>query len=71
MKASKMTQTLFKKPSHEIFHVSGEKDKAFWTKIGIGFENRDGKGINLCINYMPIGEGNMVVRKITPKKESK
>lgn len=59
-----------KAPTHEIFHVVGDKDKARWTKIGVGWQNQDGDGLNLVINYSPIVEGRTVVRKITAKKEA-
>ena len=52
-----------KTPTHEIFHVVGEKDKARWTKIGIGWSHGDNEGLNLVINYTPLVEGRTVVRK--------
>ncbi|QQM32363.1 hypothetical protein JET14_09610 [Martelella lutilitoris] len=55
-------------PSHEVFHVVGEKDKARWTKIGIGWRHQDGDGMNLIINYTPLVEGRTVVRKIKAKE---
>lgn len=53
-----------KAPTHEVFHVVGEKEKARWTKIGIGWMHQDGEGLNLVINYSPLVEGRTVVRKI-------
>ena len=60
-----------KAPSHEVFHVVGEKDKARWTKIGVGWNHSDGEGLNLIINYTPLVAGRTVVRKIQDKKENK
>lgn len=58
-----------KAPTHEIFHVVGNDKKARWTKIGVGWENRDGEGMTLAINYNPLIEGRTVVRKIKAKQE--
>lgn len=58
-----------KTPTHEIFHVVGEGDKARWSKLGIGWTHKDGDGMNLIINYSPLIDGNTVVRKVKPKQE--
>lgn len=59
-----------KAPTHEVFHVVGDKDKARWTKIGIGWSNRDGEGMNLIINYAPVIPGRTVVRPIKSRQEA-
>lgn len=65
-----MTQkTNAKSPTHEIFHVVGNEDKARWTKIGVGWSHNDDEGMNLIINYTPNIEGRTVVRKIKAKQE--
>ena len=51
-----------KAPTHEIFHVVGEKEKARWTKIGVIWLNDE--NISLAYNYAPLIEGRTVVRKI-------
>ena len=64
-----MTQQTNSIPTHEIFNVVGNGKKARWDKIGIAFENSDGKGLNLIINYKPIiDDGRMVVRLIERKE---
>jgi hypothetical protein len=57
-------------PTHEVFHVVGDKDKARWTKIGIGWKHQDGEGMNLIINYTPLIEGRTVVRRIKTLQEA-
>ncbi|MCI5076435.1 hypothetical protein [Oricola sp.] len=57
-------------PTHEVFHVVGEKDKARWTKIGVGWQHQDQDGLNLIINYTPLVEGRTVVRKIKAQQEA-
>lgn len=59
-----------KTPTHEVFHVVGDKDKARWTKIGIGWKHQDGEGMNLIINYTPLVEGRTVVRRIKTLQEA-
>jgi len=58
-----------KKPTHTIFQVIGEKDKAHWTKIGAGWANEDGKGINVVFNAYPT-VGRVVVREVTTEETS-
>lgn len=65
-----MTTTNPKAPTHEIFHVVGDKEKSHWQKIGAAWENRDGDGMNLVFNYQPLTKGNTVVRKIKAKQEA-
>lgn len=57
-----------KRPSHEVFQVSGEGDKTRWTKIGIAFTHKDGKGFNIFLDAVPI-TGRTVVLPIEPKQE--
>jgi len=58
-------------PSHEIFHVSGEGDNAYWTKIGAAWEHGDGNGYNLQLELVPLASNRVVLRKFTPKEERK
>ncbi|MFN3225426.1 MAG: hypothetical protein ACE360_04150 [Hyphomicrobiales bacterium] len=58
------------KPTHEVFHVVGDGDKARWTKIGVGWTHHDGSGLNLIISYSPLIAGRTVVRKVKPKQET-
>jgi hypothetical protein len=64
-----MAKSNTKAPTHEVFHVVDAKPKARWTKIGVAWENQDGMGLTLAINYTPMVEGRTVVRKITAKEE--
>lgn len=57
-------------PTHEVFHVVGDGDKARWTKIGVAWAHKDGDGFNLALNYTPQIEGRSVVRKVTRKQEA-
>lgn len=59
-----------KAPTHEVFHVVGEGDKARWTKLGVGWSHNDNDGLNLVTNYAPLVPGRTVVRKIKPKQDA-
>ncbi len=49
----------------------GKDKRAFWTKIGIAFENRDGS-FNLRFDYVParMAETTIQLRAIEPRDES-
>jgi hypothetical protein len=59
------------KPTHTAYSVrdfkkeTGEADTS-WTKIGVGFLHRDGKGFNIVLDALPIS-GRVVLRLNTPK----
>ena len=67
---AKKTKYDTKAPTHEIFHVVGDGDKARWTKIGVGWAHQDGDGLNLAINYTPLIAGRTVVRTAGRKQEA-
>ena len=54
-----MTST--NKPSHGVYIVEGEGDKAFWTKIGAAWPQSD-EGFSIQLTALPI-TGRLVVRK--------
>lgn len=41
-----------------------DKGKSWWTKIGAGFENRNGDGYQLVFEALPIADKNGQVRVI-------
>ncbi|PRD44511.1 hypothetical protein C5748_07395 [Phyllobacterium phragmitis] len=54
-------------PSHGVFLVEGEGDRAFWTKIGCAWQHGDGEGFNVALSALPIS-GRLVIRS---KKEER
>lgn len=55
-----------RKPDYEVFSVKnyggeGAEEKAFWTKIGAAWENRDGS-INVELTALPL-DGRLNIRK--------
>ena len=51
-----------KRPSHTVFVVEGDGEKAFWIRIGAAWEHEDGEGFSLNLIALPLA-GRMVVRK--------
>jgi hypothetical protein len=50
-------------PTHIIWQVIGEARKARWIRVGAGWTNRDGKGMNLMFDAYPM-VGRTVIREV-------
>lgn len=55
-----------KPPTHGVYVVQGERDNARWMKIGAAWQNRDGKGMNLILDALPM-TNKVVVREFSEK----
>jgi hypothetical protein len=62
--------TAGRKPTHRLFCVVGDGDKANWTEIGALWPHKDGKGFSFDCKAMPI-QGRMVARFISPRDEAR
>jgi len=52
-------------PSLIAYHVAEgrkEGDKGFWTRIGAAWEHKDGAGLTLQIDLVPVNGGRIVLR---------
>lgn len=58
-----------RQPSHIIWQVIGEGEKAKWIRVGAAWANKDGKGMNLRFDAYPVA-GRIVVRELTEKPEA-
>lgn len=66
------------KPSHKVFAVEdrevdpndndGDDNKAFWTRVGSAWPNKDGKGFNIVLSALPVN-ARLVLREYTPEDE--
>jgi hypothetical protein len=45
-----------------------EDDQGYWMKVGAAFRHKDGKGINIVLDALPI-DGRLIVRQYEPKKK--
>ena len=55
-----------KLPSHGIYVVQGDGDSKRWIKIGAAWPNKDGKGMNLILDSLPM-TNKVVVREFIEK----
>jgi hypothetical protein len=51
----------------EDYTKDGE-EKANWIRLGVAFENKDGKGFNLQLTAFPVN-GKLVMRLHEPRQE--
>jgi hypothetical protein len=49
------------RPTHAVYVVEGDKDNAFWTKLGSAWAHEDGDGLNIVLTALPL-TGRLVVR---------
>lgn len=59
-----------KRPTHAIYQVVGEGEKARWIRVGAAWANKDGKGLNLKFDAHPV-VGRTVIREVTEQDEAK
>jgi len=57
-----------KSPSHVVYHVRDAKEKGFFTRIGVAWPHKDGKGFNAQFDCVPL-DGRITLRVATEKKE--
>ena len=62
------TEKKSNRPTHTLFHVTGEGDDTNWTRIGAAWAHQDGKGFNLDVEMIPMKLGRFVVREAKPKQ---
>ncbi|MEQ1696177.1 MAG: hypothetical protein ABL901_10110 [Hyphomicrobiaceae bacterium] len=65
-------QTQGRRPTYELFFVTGSEQKPFWTKIGAAWANRDNEGFGIKLDLLPAGgsECRLVMRKVKPRDTS-
>ena len=59
------------KPSHKVYVVDdkqggepGDEQTGFWTRIGSAWPHKDGRGLNVVLSALPVGN-RMVLREYT------
>lgn len=62
-------QTKSNRPSHAVYVVEGEGERAFWTKIGAAWQHEDGDGFNVTLTAIPL-TGRLVIRKPKADREA-
>ena len=54
-------------PTHVAYQIRDGKDKGFWTRIGVAWAHKDGKGFNIQLECVPF-DGKITVRVAAEKK---
>jgi hypothetical protein len=52
-------------PTLIAYHVTEAKkegEKGFWTKIGAAWDHKDGGGLTLQLDLVPVGGGRIILR---------
>jgi len=60
--------TTSKSPAYIAYHVRDGKDKGYFNKIGAAWLHKDGKGLNLQIDFVPL-DGRITLRTASEKKD--
>jgi hypothetical protein len=50
-------------------YTQGGEEKASWIRVGVAFENKDGKGFNVQLSALPVA-GKLVMRVHEAKPEA-
>jgi len=56
-------------PTHRLYRVLGDGDSASWTPIGAAWPHKDGKGLSVTCDAVPL-TGRIVLRRIEPREQS-
>jgi len=57
-----------KAPDLIAWHVQTKGDKTFWNKLGASWQHKDGKGMTLQLETLPM-DGRIVLRQPLPANE--
>ena len=57
-----------KQPDFHAWHVTNKGEKGFWTKVGAAWPHKDGKGLSLQLDVMPMN-GRIVLRQPSVKTD--
>ena len=52
-----------RKPTHRLYCVRGNGDTANWTPVGAAWPHKDGFGLSLACDAVPLG-GRLVLREV-------
>ena len=56
------------RPTHHVFAVrQGDQGRGYWTRIGAAWANRDGEGLSVKLDLLPLDGSSIVIR--TPRDD--
>jgi hypothetical protein len=61
-----------KQPSHFVYYVkrsnkTSGNTKGYWTKVGAAWMHKDGNGLDVVLDFIPVGEPRLVLRQASEK----
>jgi hypothetical protein len=48
---------------HRLYAVTKNGKQSFWQPIGAAWAHTDGEGFDLCLEYLPLNDAEIVIRK--------
>lgn len=68
-----MTDVKSRLPTHRIYAVvrkdgAAKDEKSFWQQVGAAWAHADGKGMSLKLEYLPLGDAELVIRACTERE---
>jgi hypothetical protein len=51
------------RPSHIVYAVTKTGERSFWNAIGAAWVHKDGWGFNVKLDYLPLTDAEIVIRK--------
>jgi hypothetical protein len=51
------------RPSHIVYAVTKTGERSFWNAIGAAWVHADGWGFNVKLDYLPLNNAEIVIRK--------
>lgn len=66
-----MSNSVTKLPTHGVFITNpGNDNKSFWQRIGGAWEHKDGNGLFIKLDTLPV-DGEIVIRRAKAQTERK
>lgn len=62
--------TTHQQPDYTVFAVSKGEKTSFWREIGAAWKHRNGDGLNLRLDLLPLNGAEIVLRKPKPKAKT-
>ena len=65
-----MSESKGSNPSHVVYYVREVegRESAIWTRCGVAWPHKNGKGYNMDMDFMPVGgDGKLIM--LEPKDE--
>lgn len=57
-------------PALIAYHVNERGEKSFWTRIGAAWEHKDGEGLTVDLDLVPVDSGRIVLRPLKDENTS-